>query len=99
MRAALDYYLSYADLKKLARTSMEHDFLPGASLWARPDDFSAPLDACKAQALGDAKPSAECKEFLDKSEKARAQWELERRFREFEAKFQGPGFDRLLHGQ
>jgi adenosine deaminase len=99
VRAALDYYLSYADLKKLARTSMEHDFLPGASLWARPDDFRAPVDACKGQALGDEKPSAECKAFLDKSEKAQAQWELERRFQKFEAKFQGPGFDRLLHGQ
>ncbi len=32
----MDYHLSYADLKKLARTGMEHDFLPGASLWARP---------------------------------------------------------------
>jgi hypothetical protein len=31
------------------------------------------------------------------SQKASAQWELERRFREFEAKFQGPAFDRLLH--
>jgi adenosine deaminase len=99
VRAALDYHLRYADLKKLARTGMEHDFLPGASLWARPDDFNAPVDACKGQALGDEKPSAGCKALLDKSEKAQAQWELERRFRAFEAKFQGPGFDRLLHGQ
>ena len=29
VRAALDYHLSYADLKQLARTGMEHDFLPG----------------------------------------------------------------------
>ncbi len=99
MRAALDYSLTYADLKRLARTSMEHDFLPGASLWARPDDFSAPIRACKGQTLGDEKPSTDCKAFLDKSERAAAQWELERRFRDFEAKFQGPGFDRLLHGQ
>jgi len=99
MRAALDYYLTYADLKNLARTSMEHDFLPGASLWARPDDFRTPVTACKGQALGDEKPSTDCKAFLDKSERAAAQWELERRFRDFEAKFQGPGFDRLLHRQ
>ena len=87
VRAALDYHLSYADLKQLARTSMEHDFLPGASLWARPDDFAAPVDACKGQALGAEKPSAECKAFLEKSEKAAAQWELERRFRAFEARW------------
>jgi adenosine deaminase len=99
VRAAMDYYLTYADLKQMARTSMEHDFLPGASLWARPDDFRAPVAGCKGQALGDEKPTAECKAFLDKSEKAGAQWELERRFRAFEAKFQGPGFDHLVHGQ
>ena len=33
------------------------------------------------------RPSTPCKEFLDSSEKAQAQWELERRFREFEARF------------
>ena len=87
VRAALDYHLSYADLKQLARTGMEHDFLPGASLWAKPDEFSAPVDACKSQALGAEKPSAKCKAFLDKSEKAAAQWELERRFRAFEVRW------------
>jgi adenosine deaminase len=99
VRAALDYSLTYPDLKKLARTGMEHDFLPGASLWARQDDFRVPVDACKGQALGDENPTEACKTLLDKSEKAAAEWELERRFRKFEAKFQGPGFDRLLHGQ
>jgi adenosine deaminase len=98
-RAAQDYYLTYADMKKLARTGMEHDFLPGASLWARPDDFAAPVSACRGQAVGGDKPTADCRAFLDNSEKAAAQWELERRFMAFEAKFQGPGFDRLLHGQ
>ncbi len=86
VRAALDYHLSYADLKQLARTGMEHDFLPGASLWARPDDFAVPVEACKGQALGE-KASAACQAFLNGSEKAAAQWELERRFRAFEAKF------------
>ena len=32
VRAANDYHLSYQDLKQLARTGMEHDFLPGHSL-------------------------------------------------------------------
>ena len=40
VRAALDYHLSYQDLKQLARTGMEHNFLPGASLWAAPDVFT-----------------------------------------------------------
>jgi adenosine deaminase len=87
VRAALDYHLSYADLKQLARTGMEHSFLPGVSLWAATDAFTTPAAACGGQALGSDKPSVVCKNFLDSSEKAAAQWELERRFRAFEAKF------------
>jgi adenosine deaminase len=86
-RAALDYHLSYQDLKLLARTGMEHSFLSGKSLWAAPDAFTVPVAACKAQVPGSEKPTAGCKVFLDGSEKAAAQWELERRFRTFEAKF------------
>jgi adenosine deaminase len=87
VRAALDYHLSYQDLKQLARTGMEHTFLPGESLWAAPDTFTIPTAPCKAQTLGQEKPTPACKAFLDGSEKAAAQWELERRLRAFEAKF------------
>ena len=87
VRAALDYHLGYRDLKQLARTGMEHDFLPGESLWAAPDVFTVPASACRGQVLGSDKPAPACKAFLDGSQKAAAQWELERRFREFEAKF------------
>jgi len=87
VRAALDYHLTYRDLKQLVRTGLEHAFLPGASLWAAQDDFTAPAAACKGQLLGSGKRTTTCKAFLDGSEKASAQWELERRFREFEARF------------
>jgi len=87
VRAAMDYHLSYPALKQLARTGMEHNFLPGDSLWATPDLFNAPVTACKGQLLGGEKPGAGCRKFLDGSEKAAAQWELERRFRAFEAKW------------
>ena len=86
VRAALDYHLSYQDLKELARTGMEHSFLPGDSLWAKPDTFTIPNMACKGEPLGGATPAAPCKIFLESSEKATAQWELERRFTAFEAK-------------
>jgi len=99
VRAAIDYGLSYLDLKQMARTGMEHDFLPGASLWARRDDFRRAVKACDGQTLGGGNPSADCKSFLAASQKAEAQWELERRFSVFETKFQGPAFDRMLHGQ
>ncbi len=98
VHAAIDYGLTYRDLKQLARTSMEHDFLPGADLWAKPDDFRAAAGPCKGETLGGANPSSGCSQFLSGNQKASAQWELEHRFTEFEAKFQGPGFDHLLHG-
>lgn len=87
VRAANEYHLSYPELKQLARTGMEHNFLPGSSLWASPDLFTVAAAACKGRPLGGPKPSAACKAFLDASEKAAAQWELERRFREFESRF------------
>ena len=86
VRAALDYHLSYADLKQLARTGMEHNFLGGESLWAQQDVFTVAASPCKGDVPGAEKRSAGCKVFLDANEKAAAQWELERRFRVFEAK-------------
>jgi adenosine deaminase len=87
VRAAEDFNLSYVDLKQMARTGMEHDFLPGKSLWAEADKFTAPVAACRGQLLGGEKPTTACKSFLDGSEKASAQWEQERRFRVFEAQW------------
>lgn len=87
VRAALDYHLSYADLKQMARTGMEHSFLPGESLWAEPDVFTRPVAECKGQPLGSEAPTGTCKDFLESSEKATAQWELEWRLRMFESQF------------
>jgi adenosine deaminase len=87
VRAALDYHLSYQDLKQMVRTGLEHSFLAGDSLWAAPDVFALPATACRVQTLGAEMPTADCKAFLDGNEKAAAQWELEKRFRAFEAKW------------
>jgi adenosine deaminase len=87
VRAVQTYNLHYADLKKLVRTSIEHAFLPGPSLWATQDDFSRANAACSKDSLGAESPTADCATFLQSSERARQQWELERRFRAFEATF------------
>ena len=84
-RATQTYDLTYADLKKMARTSLEHSFLPGPSLWNAPDVFSHAVSACAQDSLGAEKPSADCAAFLKSSERAAQQWELERRFHAFEA--------------
>jgi adenosine deaminase len=95
VRAVQTYGLHYADVKQLARSSMEHSFLPGVSLWREPDAFGRPVTPCgQSQDAGSVgKPSKSagvCTQFLASSEKARQQWELERRFREFESSFLAP---------
>jgi adenosine deaminase len=87
VRAVETYGLTYADLKRMVRTSLEHSFLPGASLWREPDEFGRAVAGCAGNSLGGGKPSSPCAEFLKSSEKARDQWELERRFGVFEASF------------
>ena len=77
--------LTYADVKQMVRTGLEHDFLPGPSLWREPDIFTRPVAACSTEFLGAEKPSGVCAAFLKSSEKAQQQWELERRFRAFES--------------
>jgi adenosine deaminase len=84
-RAVASYDLRYADLKKMARSGLEHAFLPGSSLWAESDAFSKTVRSCAKDRLGAEKPSKVCADFLDTNEKAREQWELERRFNAFEA--------------
>lgn len=85
VRAAMEYGLGYLDLKALARTSVEHSFLPGESLWQNPDVFTRVKSACVGQKPGAESPNGACLELLKSSEKAAQQWELERRFLAFEA--------------
>lgn len=85
LRAARDFNLTYIDLKNMARTSLEHSFLPGPSLWQQPDSFTRANPACASQPLGAEKPTARCQAFLKSSEKATEQWELEHRYHVFES--------------
>ncbi|HEY0796603.1 MAG TPA: adenosine deaminase [Acidisarcina sp.] len=85
VRAAMTYGLSYAQLKQMARTGIEHSFLPGADLWAA-SKAGQPVQACRAQ-IGNPTAAGNCAIFVKSSEKAQQQWELERRFHVFEAHF------------
>jgi len=87
VRAVESYDLGYADLKRIVRASLEHSFLPGESLWRERDDFTRAVADCAIAASGVEPPSPACAAFLESSEKARQQWELERRFHAFEAGF------------
>ena len=83
LRAATGYGLGYRQLKQFSRNSLEHSFLPGASLWQ--DAAKAqPVAACRRDAPGSAKPTAACAAWLDTHERARVQWQLEAAFDAFE---------------
>jgi adenosine deaminase len=88
VRAALEYHLGYLDLKNMARTSIEHSFLAGESLWDKPDVFTRTKAACAGQKLGAESAAGACLTFLKANEKAAQQWELERRFAAFESTIQ-----------
>jgi adenosine deaminase len=83
LRAVETYGFSYADLKRMARQSLEHSFIPGESLWQ--SGFHM-VSQCASDRPADAKISAACQKLLDSSEKARVQWQLEKQFADFENK-------------
>jgi adenosine deaminase len=76
--------ISYRDLKRMARLSLEYSFLPGASLWVDTKNFRL-VSACTATATE--KPFSACEKFLSGSERAKIQWKLENQFAEFEKKY------------
>ena len=84
VRAVETYGLTYTDLKQMVRTSLEHSFLAGASLWQDRDRFNRSVAACAQDSLGAQHRSPACGKFLQSSERAQQQWELERRFLSFE---------------
>lgn len=83
LRAVEDYAISYQDLKRMARNSLEHSFLPGASLWSDAKGFRT-VGACESWQGG--KPTAGCRKFLEGSERAGVQWKLEEELEKFEKK-------------
>jgi len=82
LRAEQEYGFSYELLKRMARQSLEHSFLPGESLWSSSKGSFKMVAACERDAA-----SGACKSFLEGSQKARAQWKLEEEYGKFEKGF------------
>jgi adenosine deaminase len=82
LRAVVIYGLTYANLKEMARNSLEYSFLPGASYW-KDSSYRFPAPPCAAGAH-----SQSCQEFIESSEKAKLQLDLETRFEVFERSLQ-----------
>ena len=86
LKAAKEQGLGYRQLKDMARTGLEHAFVPGLSLWRDARKFST-LPACAGQQPGRKQPNQACSKFLATSDKARLQWTLEADFSAFEARY------------
>lgn len=86
LRAAEDQGLGYLELKTMARTSLQHAFLPGQSLWRDAKKF-VPVAQCAKDIPGPNAISLGCQQYLASSEKARLQWKLEEELRLFESRF------------
>jgi adenosine deaminase len=86
MRAVESYGLSYVDLKRMARHSLEHSFLPGPSLWTDAQHFRT-VASCTLLGQNFGTISVACRKFLDGSERARLQWQLEEALASFEKNF------------
>ncbi len=86
LRAAETYGLSYAELKRMARASLEHSFIAGDSLFSDgpPEGYIPP---CEISLRGNGIPDSRCKAALGHSERARVQFQLEKAFAEFEKRF------------
>ncbi len=85
-RAVEGYHVDYPTLKRMVRDSLEHAFIPGASLWVAPENFTM-VPACSSDRLEAEPQSAACRNHLADSERARLQWKEELEFSRFEAHF------------
>ena len=80
VKAVLEQNMNYHDLKDMARTSLEHAFVPGESIWADAEKYEL-IDLLGSIRAGWTNRTTE---FFDGSEKARLQMQLEDAFERFE---------------
>jgi len=85
LKAVLEQGLSYAQLKTMVRNSLQYAFIAGDSLWRDARSFT-PVSQCARDLTGQTAASAPtCRQFLEGSDKARLQWQLEEQLRGFES--------------
>jgi len=81
---ASDYpQVKYQHFKKFVRNSIEYSFLQDGSIWLSKGDYSKMVAEC-SRCTPAKQPDARYKAFLNSSDKATVQWELERDLIAFE---------------
>ncbi len=84
-KAVEEQGLDYPTLKMMARTGLEHAFLPGVSLWSDAKKF-VPVKECASDRPSAKLLTAGCQKFIDGSQKAQQQWKFERSIADFESR-------------
>jgi adenosine deaminase len=86
LKAAQEQGLGYAQLKTMARNSLQYAFITGASLWSDADKTTrfAPVAPCAQDIALMKLSSSDCRQYLTSSENAKLQWQLEEDFKTFE---------------
>jgi adenosine deaminase len=85
-KAVVDQNLNYVQLKAMARTSLEHAFISGDSLWRDGHAFLR-VKTCALDKPAAEKLSGSCLSYLHANQRASLQWELEKQFAEFESRW------------
>jgi len=84
LRAVQDQGLGYLQLKMMARNSLQYSFISGAGLWSDARKF-VPVKQCAPDVAAMKLSSNACQQYVNSSEKAKLQWQLEAEFRKFES--------------
>ena len=84
LKGALEQRLDYPLLKAMARDSLEHAFMPGASLW-QDAKRHLPVEECADDGRGGRWSGDACRQFVGASPKASLQWQLEEQLAQFES--------------
>ncbi|MEU9101029.1 adenosine deaminase [Streptomyces sp. NPDC048361] len=83
-----DQELSVAQLRTLARASLDHAFVEGRDLWKEQDRYDTYAEPCTRDTPDSHRlPSRSCRTFLATSPKAALQWKLEADWRDFENRY------------
>lgn len=85
-KAILRYHLPYTTLKNLVRNSLYYSFMPGKNVW-QDENYNQIVNACITDSPDALTFTTSCKQFLASNPKAEMQWDLEKRFKQFENQF------------
>jgi len=83
LKAAEDQGLGYIQMKTMTRNSLQYAFIAGGSLWSDARKF-VPVAQCAQDIAMIKLTSNACRQYVEGSEKAKLQWRLEEKWREFE---------------